>query len=484
MSNKKKFLSSPKLKHGGLSVLIVAAVIVVVAVLNIAVSALDKGFGLSYDLSNNKLYTLSAQTQKAISALDKDVHIYGLMQTGSESTTVENLLENYRKLSPDHIEVTVVDPVANPTFAKQFTSETLNTNSVIVTNGDGSRYRVIDQYDMYEMSYTYTSSGYSYYPKSFIGEQKLTNAIGFVTADEVANCYFLTGHQEASAENMAHITDYIEGENLIVGDISVTNITDLKVGDILIVCMPQQDLSEDERLVIKDYLENGGYMIYMVDATCPELPVFESLLDLYGIGIDHTLVVEGDENAYYSSPVYLVPDITEHDITAGLTANDQVAVIPYATSITMPAITDDDVEVSTLLTTTKKSYIKTNLDSTVAAKEDGDKDGPATVAMALRRVDADGNDAGEKIVVFSGAGFVGSSSFYALSGNTDLMLGAIRWMNGETDTVTIVGKNLMTNSLRFNSTGEMYVMAAIAIIVMPVIILAVGLVVWLKRRHL
>lgn len=480
MSNKKKFLSSPKLKHGGLSVLIIAAVIVVVVVLNVAVSALDKGLGLSYDLSNNKLYTLSAQTQKAISALDKDVKIYGLMQTGSESTTVENLLENYRKLSPDHIEVTTVDPVANPTFAKQFTSENLNINSVIVTNGDGTRYRVIDQYDMYEFAY----SGYQAYPKSFIGEQKLTNAIGFVTADEVANCYFLTGHQEMSAANMAHITDYIEGENLIVGDISVTNITDLKAGDILIICMPQNDLSEDERVAIKGFLENGGYMIYMVDATCPALPVFESLLDLYGIGIDHTLVVENDENSYYQAPVYLVPDITTHDITAGLTANNQVAVVPYATSITMPAISDADVEVSTLLTTSKKSYIKTNLDSTTPEKEEGDKDGPATVAMALRRVDQDGNDAGEKIVVFSGAGFVGSSTFYALSGNTDLMLGAIRWMNGEADTVTIVGKNLMTNSLRFNSTAEMYVMAVIAIIVMPVVILVAGLIVWLKRRHL
>ena len=106
------------------------------------------------------------------------------------------------------------------------------------------------------------------------------------------------------------------------------------------------------------------------------------------------------------------------------------------------------------------------------------------MALALRKVDADNNDAGGKIVVFGSAGFVTSQQFYSISGNTDLLLGAIRWMNGEADTVTIIGKNLMNNSLRFSSTAEMYTMAAIAVIVMPALVLIAGLVIWLRRRHL
>ena len=195
MSNdkkKKSLFSSRKFRHGGFSVMMIAAVIVIVALLNVVVSTLDSMWGLSYDLSSNKLYTISAQSKKVVSQVDQDVKIYALMQSGSESSTVENLLENYRKLAPDYIDVTVIDPVQNPTFANQFTSEALSMNSVIVTNGDGSRYRVIDQYDMYEFGYT---SNYQSYVKSFIGEQKLTNAISFVTAEQVANAYFLTGHQ-------------------------------------------------------------------------------------------------------------------------------------------------------------------------------------------------------------------------------------------------------------------------------------------------
>ena len=177
---KTSLFSSRRLRHGGFATLLVVAVIVITILLNIVISTLDNVWGLSYDLSSNRLYTISEQTERVVSAIDEPVHIYALMQTGSESQTVENLLENYRRLAPDYITVTVVDPIQNPTFAQQFTSESLSVNSVIVTNEDGSRYRVIDQYDMYEFGYT---SSYQLTLRSFIGEQKLTNAIPFVTAD-------------------------------------------------------------------------------------------------------------------------------------------------------------------------------------------------------------------------------------------------------------------------------------------------------------
>ena len=478
---KTSLFSSRRLRHGGFATLLVVAVIVITILLNIVVSTLDNVWGLSYDLSSNRLYTISDQTKRVVSAIDEPVHIYALMQTGSESQTVENLLENYRRIAPDYITVTVVDPIQNPTFAQQFTSESLSVNSVIVTNDDGSRYRVIDQYDMYEFGYT---SSYQLTLRSFIGEQKLTNAISFVTADEVNNAYFLTGHQEASSSDLSYLVDYIEGENLVVSDISFNDMDKLKQGDILIIAAPQADLSEDERVAIREFLENDGYMLYLPDATCPELPGFESLLDLYGISVDHTLVVEGDESAYYRSPAYIVPTVEDHAVTAGLTENEQVAVLPYATSLSLPAIAHNDIEAEAILTTSASSYAKVDLNSTVVEKEAGDLSGPLNVGIALREIDMDGNDAGAKIVVFGSAGFVTSSSFYSLSGNTDLLLGAIRWMNGETDTVTIIGKNLMTNSLRFTSTAEMYAMAGVGVFLMPIVVLAAGVVVWLKRRHL
>ena len=111
---KTSLFSSRRLRHGGFATLLVVAVIVITILLNIVISTLDNVWGLSYDLSSNRLYTISEQTERVVSAIDEPVHIYALMQTGSESQTVENLLENYRRLAPDYITVTVVDPIQNP----------------------------------------------------------------------------------------------------------------------------------------------------------------------------------------------------------------------------------------------------------------------------------------------------------------------------------------------------------------------------------
>lgn len=102
----------------------------------------------------------------------------------------------------------------------------------------------------------------------------------------------------------------------------------------------------------------------------------------------------------------------------------------------------------------------------------------------IREVDQDGEDAGTKIVLLGNSNFVTNQSFYGLSGNTDLFLGSVKWMMGQSDTVTIVGKNLLGNSLRFTSALQMYVLSGISILGLPLVVLVCGMVVWLRRRHL
>ena len=79
---KPAWLSSRRLRHGSFATLLVVAVIVITILLNVVVSTLDNVFGLSYDLSSNRLYTISAQTERVVSEVDEPVHIYALMQTG------------------------------------------------------------------------------------------------------------------------------------------------------------------------------------------------------------------------------------------------------------------------------------------------------------------------------------------------------------------------------------------------------------------
>lgn len=68
---KTSLFSSRRLRHGGFATLLVVAVIVITILLNIVISTLDNVWGLSYDLSSNRLYTISEQTERVVSAIER-----------------------------------------------------------------------------------------------------------------------------------------------------------------------------------------------------------------------------------------------------------------------------------------------------------------------------------------------------------------------------------------------------------------------------
>ena len=105
---------------------------------NVFVSALPSNL-TKYDMSATKLYSITSNTKVVVNALEEDVTIYWVVQSGKEDDVIENLLNKYESLS-DHIQVVKKNPDGFPTFAQQYTDETVTNNSLIVECGDRSRY--------------------------------------------------------------------------------------------------------------------------------------------------------------------------------------------------------------------------------------------------------------------------------------------------------------------------------------------------------
>jgi len=74
-----------------------------------------------------------------VNALEEDVTIYWIVQSGKEDEVIENLLSKYESLS-DHIEIVKKNPDVFPTFAEQYTDETVSNNSLVVECGERSRF--------------------------------------------------------------------------------------------------------------------------------------------------------------------------------------------------------------------------------------------------------------------------------------------------------------------------------------------------------
>lgn len=101
----------------------ITAVVLAILIINILASVLPAAV-TKYDISSTKLYSITSNTKAVVNALEKDVTIYWIVQSDAEDDVIENLLNKYESLS-DHIKVVKKNPDVYPTFAAQYTSETV-----------------------------------------------------------------------------------------------------------------------------------------------------------------------------------------------------------------------------------------------------------------------------------------------------------------------------------------------------------------------
>ncbi|MDD4796938.1 MAG: Gldg family protein, partial [Eubacteriales bacterium] len=152
---KPKILRNKKnVKYGGYSLLLTAAFLVAIILINVLVTALSDRFNLQVDMTQTRKYSLSTQTNQILKNLDKDVYVYTLYATGAEDSDIMQILSMYRSGS-NKVHVESIDMTKNPQSVQAFTQDgsTLQNTSIIVTNADKSRYRILTQYDQYEYSY-------------------------------------------------------------------------------------------------------------------------------------------------------------------------------------------------------------------------------------------------------------------------------------------------------------------------------------------
>ena len=96
-----------------------------------------------------------------------------------------------------NIKVEYKDPVKYPNFASDYTSDTLQENSLIVVGE--KRNKVISYEDMYETQIDYNT--YSQQTTGYDGEGRITSALDYVTAAEMPVVYRITGHDEQELDS-------------------------------------------------------------------------------------------------------------------------------------------------------------------------------------------------------------------------------------------------------------------------------------------
>ena len=136
-----------------------------------------------------------------------------------------------------------------------------------------------------------------------------------------------------------------------------------------------------------------------------------------------------------------------------------------------------DADVTALLTTSDKAYSKqAGYDMKSTAKEDGDADGPFTVGVIAEK-------SGARLVWFSSALLLDESTNSIIAGSDyDLFLNTLGYTCEQEDAISIRAKSLDTQALVVPQASAS-TLSALMVGVIPAVLVAVGIVIAVRRKR-
>ena len=443
LARNRQSLSTRTARVGGYSFVLSLVVLAILVAVNVLAEKLPSSW-TQFDISAAQLYSLTADTKAVVTNLDQDVTIYWICQAGQEDTVIEKLLDRYEELS-DHITVLKRDPDVYPTFAQQYTDETVTNNSLVVESGERNRYIGYDDIYQYDTGNYYSTGSVS---QVFDGEGQITSAINYVVRTDLPQVYLLSGHGEA--ELSQSFTDALTRANYeTVADFSLLNVDAVPEDcDALLINAPTSDISGEELAMLQSYVQGGGrLLVFSGPQQDTDLPNLNALLADYGVTVTDGVVVDPNRDYYaFTAPYVLMPEIQQSDITQPLLDGSYNIIVPIAQGLTVGDTTAGAV--TPLLQTSTDSFSKAaGYAMSTYEKEDGDVDGPFTLAVSIEDSAAGGR------VLWVASDYLLDEQYNAFSAgaNLDFVMNGLSWMIGETDAVSIRSKSLDYNYLTISA---------------------------------
>ncbi len=482
----KEFLKSRKARYGAVSTAIVIITVAVVIVLNIVVSLLvDRFPNLKVDFTANSAYELNEDTADVLSHLDKDVDIYILtseddfIKNGEYFVQAKNLLEKMESVSNGKLKMQYIDTTKNPSFTQKYSNVdwTSKKNIALVVSGD--QYKVLTLEECFEYDQQYAEYGYFNFTGTKI-EQAVVTAVLNVTTENKVIVDILKGNQDG---------DYSAIQTLLTDNAYQVNEISLLTSDIdkdakfLVLYAPSVDLDEKAIKKISDWLDNGGKygrsLIYIPSTQNTNTPNLKTFLEEWKLTLSDGYVFETSQDHLLNgvSEFAFITDYTEY-----YKDNLKNPNIPVVTLQSRGITINDENSAHSLLDSTDKAGIRP-----FDASEDWDYKEAIKgekISVAAESVKS-GNDSESKVIVF-GSDKMFSKEFMAVNSfNNSAYLANIFNTISEKgdDSITIESKSLVNTELGVTDASTGAAMMIIFVIVLPLAVLVIGLVVWIRRRN-
>jgi ABC-type uncharacterized transport system involved in gliding motility auxiliary subunit len=185
-------------------------------------------------------------------------------------------------------------------------------------------------------------------------------------------------------------------------------------------------------------------------------------------------VIEGDTSRYLNNPAILAPLIVDQPATKMLRDSSTYAVMPRCRAVTVTSMSG--IENAPLYLTSDSSYSKLNTSTTSTDKEEGDIDGPFTLAAV-----AEDENSNARVTVFGNSDFISTIDVARLAGNLATFMGAVSWTDDTQNAVMVSAKSLVDPPLQIANTSASIVLTILVIALIPILVVCFGVLIWRRR---
>jgi ABC-type uncharacterized transport system involved in gliding motility auxiliary subunit len=447
-----RFFSKRSSQLGTNTTILSVAVLAILVIVNFVGFRHHKRF----DLTTEKLYTLSDQTKQVVGGLQKDVTIVRFDK--SPNAALDDQMAEYTSLSR-HLKFQNIDPQQKPEVAQQYGATRMG--DVILASGLRK-----------ERLETGAAS-----------EEDITSAIIKVTQDKLKTVCFVTGHGEKSLtddgeDGYSHLDAGLKKENYVTKTINLVSEKGIASDcSVVVVAGPTQQFFPQEAEMLNQYLAGSGKGLILVDPQTD--PKLGEIFQAWNTNVGDNVVIDssGVGSLLGAGPaIPLVTTFGESPITKNFARS--MTFFPLARTVSIADKSKTDPQIVELLKTSPQSFTVPNLkQGQNKLTFNPDTAGPLSLGVAASRK-AEGGEA--RVVVIGNSTFA-ANPYVGLQKNGDLFYNTIDWLAQDENLISIRPKS-QTNRRVTLTQGQSSALTWLDLIILPGIVIFSGVYIWWKRR--
>jgi hypothetical protein len=473
-------------RYGIVSTVITVLVILVVVMLNAGLTLVFRKYPLNIDLTEDRVFEISGETRDFLDRLDKDVEIY-VLNTEDRFTAsspvnyfvqANEVIRKYAQLS-SRIRLTYLDLLRNPDFGSRYPALSLSVNDILLVSGERSR--VLNSMDLFNIQ----NSAYGRYIMSSRAEQTMTSALLNITGEDRVFVTVIAGHGE---EDISAFTDLLSLNAYEVSSVNLLTQDIPAETSLVILAVPVRDPGEAELRKLDVFLESGNNknLYYFASPSQSALPNLASFLGEWGIAVDGGVAFETNPARILGNSVYIsLVDYAEDNFSKNTAEKGLYPVIPQSRPLRAVYEAERYRSVSTLLRMSPGSGIRPAETGPewVPSPEDIRGNVPVLLLSRSFRNGLSGELERANVLV-CGSVFAVEASILGSPNiaNSAYFLDITGSLTGREITVRIEDKTIGFSELGI-TIQRLIIITAVFVVLLPLGVLIMGIVVWLRRRH-